>query len=195
MKKESFAGSDRRKHVRIVKALPLELSLLSKEYRAVSKNIGKGGVLLELEAPEEVILSNLRSKECKMGLSMNLPGCSLKIKAEAEPVWTDDKGVMVGVRFAKIADDAKGELASYIAEMELKHGIKSVLAEIARMDESEFDENTSIRDDLGIDSLMAMEILVAVEKTYNIKTDEAKMFDVVTVGDMIELIKEYLDKK
>ena len=53
-------------------------------------------------------------------------------------------------------------------------------------------DDVNLRDQLGIDSLRAMEILVAVEQKYGIKIDEARAFDVMTFRDLTELAKEYV---
>ncbi len=76
-----------------------------------------------------------------------------------------------------------------------RENVKKLISEIARMDTGKIDEGDSIRDDLGIDSLMAMEILVAIEKRLGIAIDEAKAFEVVTVRDMIDMVEFYLRKK
>lgn len=77
----------------------------------------------------------------------------------------------------------------------IKKDIKKLVAEIARMDVKKIKDSASIRDDLGVDSLAAMEILAAIEKRLGIVIDEAKAFDVVTVGDLIDLVELYLKKK
>ncbi len=76
-----------------------------------------------------------------------------------------------------------------------RENVKKLISEIARMDTGKIDEGDSIRDDLGIDSLMAMEILAAIEKRLGIAIDEAKAFEVVTVRDMIDMVEFYLRKK
>ncbi|MDP8230972.1 MAG: acyl carrier protein [Candidatus Gorgyraea atricola] len=77
----------------------------------------------------------------------------------------------------------------------IRKDIKRLVAEIARMDVKKVKESADIRDDLGIDSLAAMEILAAVEKRLGIVIDEAKAFDIVTVGDLIDLVMFYVKEK
>lgn len=76
-----------------------------------------------------------------------------------------------------------------------RESVKKLIAEIARMDASKIDEGDGIRDDLGIDSLMAMEMLAAIEKRLGISIDEAKAFNVVTAKDLIDLVMFYSKKK
>lgn len=77
----------------------------------------------------------------------------------------------------------------------IKDDVKKLIAQIARMDAKKVKESASIRDDLGIDSLAAMEILASIEKRLNILIDEAKAFDVVTVNDLLDLVTQCLKKK
>jgi acyl carrier protein len=77
----------------------------------------------------------------------------------------------------------------------IRNDVKKLVARIARMDARKIKESASIRDDLGIDSLAAMEILASVEKRLGIVIDEAKAFDIVTVKDLLDLVMGYLKKK
>lgn len=77
----------------------------------------------------------------------------------------------------------------------VRKDVKRLVAGIARMDVRKVKEDANIRDDLGVDSLAAMEILAAIEKRLGIVIDEAKAFDVVTVRDLIDLVMFYLKKK
>ncbi len=75
-----------------------------------------------------------------------------------------------------------------------RENVKKLIAEIARMDADRIDEGDSIRDDLGIDSLMAVEMLAAIEQRLGIAMDEAKAFNVVIVKDLINLVMSSLKK-
>ncbi|MBU1913255.1 MAG: acyl carrier protein [Candidatus Omnitrophica bacterium] len=77
----------------------------------------------------------------------------------------------------------------------IKGDVKKLVAQIARMDARKVRESASIRDDLGIDSLAAMEILASIEKRLGIVIDEAKAFDVVTIEDLLDLVTQCLKKK
>ncbi|MFA4992299.1 MAG: acyl carrier protein [Candidatus Omnitrophota bacterium] len=79
--------------------------------------------------------------------------------------------------------------------LSLREDVKGLIAEIARMDPGRIREGDRIRDDLGVDSLMAMEILAAIEKRLGISIDEARVFDVITVKDLVDLVAGYLKKK
>jgi acyl carrier protein len=82
-----------------------------------------------------------------------------------------------------------------VKALKIRKDVEKLIAEIARIDFEKIKEGDSIRDDLGIDSLMAMEILAAIEKKLGIVVDEARTFDVVTVKDLINLVMSGLKKK
>jgi acyl carrier protein len=97
----------------------------------------------------------------------------------------------------------KDILSAYLKEMlslqreqsaKTRQRIKQTLAQIAKVNENAFSENTLIREELGVDSLMAMETLAALETIYGIEIDESRAFDVVTVADMMDLIEDCLRK-
>lgn len=79
-----------------------------------------------------------------------------------------------------------------VEELKINESVKKLVAEIARIDIKKIKESANIRDDLGVDSLAAMEILAAVEKRLGIVIDEAKAFDVVTVRDLTGLVMSYV---
>lgn len=79
--------------------------------------------------------------------------------------------------------------------LDIRKNVKKLVAGISRMDAGNIKESDNIRDDLGIDSLMAMEILAAIEKRLGITIDEARILDVVSVRDLIDLVIVYLKKK
>jgi len=77
----------------------------------------------------------------------------------------------------------------------IRNDVKKLVGQIARMDSRSVKENASIRDDLGIDSLAAMEILASIEKRLGIIIDEAKAFGVGTVEALLDLVMQSLKKK
>jgi acyl carrier protein len=82
-----------------------------------------------------------------------------------------------------------------LKKSDIRNSVKKLVAQIARMDVKKVKESANIRDDLGVDSLAAMEILASIEKRLGIIIDEAKAFDVVTVKDLIDLVMSYINKK
>jgi acyl carrier protein len=75
---------------------------------------------------------------------------------------------------------------------EIRQDIIKVLARITRIDASSIDDNVLIRDELGIDSLMGIEIIAKVEKYYDIHLEESLLLEINRVGDFIDLVKSKL---
>lgn len=72
---------------------------------------------------------------------------------------------------------------------EIHQDIIKVLAKITRIDESSITDDVLIQDELGIDSLMGIEIIAKVEKYYNIHLEESLLLEMNRVGDFIDLVK------
>ena len=73
----------------------------------------------------------------------------------------------------------------------LKLELRQLISKVARIDPNIITDNSSLRKDLWIDSLQAIQIVALIEGKYNIKIDEVEIFNVETIIDIINLIKEY----
>jgi Phosphopantetheine attachment site. len=82
-----------------------------------------------------------------------------------------------------------------ISKQNVIDDIKKMISEIARVDIFDLDENLKILEELGIDSLMAIEIIAKCEKHYKIQIDESKLESIKTLGDFINLILMLVSKK
>lgn len=71
----------------------------------------------------------------------------------------------------------------------IRINIIKILSKITRIDFSGISDDVLIREELGIDSLIAIEILANIEMMYNIKIDEKLMSDINTVGDFIGMVE------
>ncbi|MGA2639911.1 MAG: acyl carrier protein [Spirochaetia bacterium] len=76
-----------------------------------------------------------------------------------------------------------------------KNDIKQIVSRISRIDAEELDDELLIREELGIDSLMAMEIIATCEKLLSLKIDETLFADIQTVGDFFDLLIELSGRK
>lgn len=74
-------------------------------------------------------------------------------------------------------------------EQELRDAIELIVSKISRIDRSEFEDDVLIREELGIDSLMAMEILARCERRFAIEIPESEMYEVQTVADFVAVVK------
>ncbi len=82
-----------------------------------------------------------------------------------------------------------GDLQTRVKIEPFKHEIKQIVSRISRIDEDDLQDHLLIREELGIDSLMAMEIIYSVEKYLGIKLDETLFADVQTINDFFILLR------
>ena len=74
----------------------------------------------------------------------------------------------------------------------LTEEIKAIIAEIAEMDEEEIKGNSNFVEDLGFDSMMALEILARLEKQYKIKIPEEELVKLVDLNQTVALVQKHL---
>lgn len=70
--------------------------------------------------------------------------------------------------------------------------IKKIVADVIEVDENEFDGETRFADDLEVDSMIALEILVAIEKKYKIKIPEERLENITNLNETAALTKEFV---
>ena len=72
--------------------------------------------------------------------------------------------------------------------------IIDIIREQLNIDDVEITEDTSFKDDLGVDSLDLLELVMAFEEEYSIELDPEELEGILTVGDVMEFIKKYKDQ-
>ena len=77
----------------------------------------------------------------------------------------------------------------------LEDEIKSLIAEIIEVEPSKIALETNFMKDLGIDSMMALEILAAVEKKYKIRIPEGYLPRMVTLNGAVTVAREMMNVK
>jgi acyl carrier protein len=77
----------------------------------------------------------------------------------------------------------------------IQEELKNLVSLITRIDVSELSEEVRVREELSIDSLMAMEIVAACEKRFDIQIDEEQLFEIETVGEFYNLVVRLLKEK
>ena len=68
--------------------------------------------------------------------------------------------------------------------------IKSIISRISRIPIEELDDDVRIREDLGVDSIMAMEIIATFEVKLGFTFDVDKYSSIDEVGEFIEIIQQ-----
>ena len=70
--------------------------------------------------------------------------------------------------------------------------VKKVVVEQLSVDEALVTENASFTADLGADSLDIVELIMALEEEFDIEIPDSDAEKVVTVGDVVEYIKDHV---
>ncbi|MBM3249891.1 MAG: acyl carrier protein [Candidatus Omnitrophica bacterium] len=78
---------------------------------------------------------------------------------------------------------------------DLENEIRNLIAEIIEKEPREVTPDARFFEDLGVDSMMALEILAAMEKKYRIHIPEEKLTQLTTLRQTVAVAREFLDKK
>lgn len=73
--------------------------------------------------------------------------------------------------------------------------IKSMLSKMTGLEVEEINEDDSLVDDLGVDSLKVIEIATYIEKTYKVKVKESQMARIKSVKDAVKILEELLSER
>jgi acyl carrier protein len=84
---------------------------------------------------------------------------------------------------------------SGIATDNLQKEIRSLVAEILEIKEENITPEARFVEELGMDSMMALEILASVEKKYKIKIPEKHLADVVNLKSMADIARNILENR
>ncbi|MFH1673121.1 MAG: phosphopantetheine-binding protein [Pseudomonadota bacterium] len=212
--------SDRRSHPRIAKALSINFTVFDGDhtsgiffpkYDAQTHDIGTGGVSCNAIIADKTVVEELSAKKKKLKLNIQLVGKNNNISPKADVAWIYNlKGLSVktkygmGLRFVNMSKAENDLLSSYVGEMivlkqeqraQNRQKIKKVLAQVGRISEESFSDSARIREDLGVDSLMAVETLAVLETIYDIEIDVSRVIEVITVGDMMDLVEDYSEQR
>jgi len=77
----------------------------------------------------------------------------------------------------------------------IEQEVKGLVAEVLETEPEKIDPSAKFVDDLGMDSMMALEILASLEKRYKITIPEDTMPKFTTLNATVAIIKELLEKK
>ncbi|MCF4140805.1 acyl carrier protein [Streptomyces sp. Tue 6430] len=69
-----------------------------------------------------------------------------------------------------------------------KEELRSIIAQVLDVDAAEITDDVRFVDDLEVDSLLALEIVVVLEKKYGIKLPESELRQIVTLQSAYDLL-------
>ncbi|MDD5383173.1 MAG: acyl carrier protein [Candidatus Margulisbacteria bacterium] len=71
----------------------------------------------------------------------------------------------------------------------LSKEIKTLVSKVIKIPEDKIDPNANLFTDLGVDSLLGVEIFASLDKKYGLDVPENKLKDVTTLNDIINMVK------
>lgn len=81
-----------------------------------------------------------------------------------------------------------------MAEINVEKDIRNLVAEILETEPETLDLNAHFVKDLGMDSMMALEILASIEKKYRIVIPEEMLPKFINLNDTVKIVKGILKK-
>jgi acyl carrier protein len=70
--------------------------------------------------------------------------------------------------------------------------VKRLIAEVTEREPEEITDTALFADELGVDSLMAMEVMVAVDKKYKINIPEDEFATIKNVDDTVSVVMRHI---
>ncbi len=80
-------------------------------------------------------------------------------------------------------------------EKVLEREIREIIARILDVEPAEIKPEARFVEDLGMDSMMALEIVAAIEKRYKIAIPEEQLTKLTNLKEVLALTQQYLKKK
>lgn len=71
--------------------------------------------------------------------------------------------------------------------------VKKVIVDAVHIDDTLVIPTATLKEDLGIDSLAAVELALELETNFDVRIDDAELVNLVTVQDVVDLITSKLN--
>jgi acyl carrier protein len=85
--------------------------------------------------------------------------------------------------------------ASTYTEDEIRSEIKRLVANVTEREPDEIPDSAHYMDELGVDSLMAMEVMIAVQKKYKIDIPEEEFNKASNVNESLAMVHQWLTNR
>jgi acyl carrier protein len=83
-------------------------------------------------------------------------------------------------------------MATQVNDSIIENELRDIVAQVVEADREKITLDADFIEDLGMDSMMALEIMAAIEKKYKIRISEEKLAKLRNLRESIALTKEYL---
>ncbi len=79
-----------------------------------------------------------------------------------------------------------------VTEARVREEIQQLIAELTELDQDKITDSALLVEDLGIDSLMAIEILVLLDKRYQVKIPGEEFHQIKNVREVVSAVMQRL---
>ena len=79
--------------------------------------------------------------------------------------------------------------------MNLTQDVTKIVSEIIGMKPDDINPDALFIQDMGMDSLRAIEILAVIENQYGITIDPERLKEMTTLNNVVKITQEYIDQK
>jgi len=83
---------------------------------------------------------------------------------------------------------------TYTAD-EIRAEVKNLVARVTERETEEIPDDAHFMDQLGVDSLMAMEIMIAVDRKFGIDIPEEEFNKATNVNESVALVQHWLSQR
>ena len=83
-------------------------------------------------------------------------------------------------------------MATQVNDSIIENELRDIVAQVVEADREKITLDADFIEDLGMDSMMALEIMAAIEKKYKIRISEEKLAKLRNLRESVALTKEYL---
>ena len=81
------------------------------------------------------------------------------------------------------------------SKVDVEKDLRELVAEILETESNKIESSAHFVKDLGMDSMMALEILAGIEKKYRIVIPEDTLPKFTSLNETVRIVKEILNKK
>ena len=76
----------------------------------------------------------------------------------------------------------------------LENELKDIIAEIVEIEPEKITPEANFVEDLGMDSMMALEILASIEKKYKLRIPEENLTKIASLNKVVALVEKFSNK-
>ena len=79
--------------------------------------------------------------------------------------------------------------------LDIKNEVVAVIAQVAKVPESQLTPDTDLRNDLNVDSLQGLQIMALLEKKFDVSIPDEELDMYTSVRLIVEIIEQLLSEK